>query len=683
MALQSTTIYSNQVGAYTLYLALTEESADVTTNTSIVSWRLGMTRTSANRFNQYRCGYAVYLNGSRVAYLERDNPSYYIGFSSNSVYDITITSGSTAIAHNADGSLNLSASASLDIARDSYGPGPMSLTGSWALTTIPRASSLSASNGILGTAQTLTVTRQASSFTHTITYRCGSASGTIVSNSSATSISWTPPLSLASQNTTGTSVQITLTITTYNGSTSVGSKTTSISAAIPSSVVPAVSLVVSDNTGNFSEYGAFIQGQSVLKLSASATPAYGSPIRSYSLLADGKSYSSASVTASATISNSGTLTATARATDARGRTSAQASQSFTVIPWQRPSAVASAVRCNSDGTANETGLYAKITFSASISPVSNKNTAAYSVRYRPEGSSTWTTVNVTDQAGNYTVTNASIIFTAPETTAFEVQVIAQDAFTSTTAYASVSVAFRLINAAPAGHDIAFGMMSGDGRGFEVNMDATFYGNMIFPNGSPFAPSGYGLGGVVWTENLDGKYDTGFFTWTEGTSGAPFTWGTVQVIKRDGNRSVQIAFSPTGMQYNNAITVRSSSSAGTWSEWEWVNPPMQAGVEYRTIERSNGKVVYAKRISYTNSAEIGDASGVALVSIPHEISGFGELVRVSGLNYTANYPLPYIGSTGGITAVAAVNSTSVRMRIKEMTWTGGSYYTWYFDVYYTK
>lgn len=33
----------------------------------------------------------------------------------------------------------------------------------------------------------------------------------------------------------------------------------------------------------------------------------------------------------------------------------------------------------------------------------------------------------------------------------------------------------------------------------------------------------------------------------------------------------------------------------WSEWEWVNPPMIMGVEYRTTERFRGKVVYTQRI----------------------------------------------------------------------------------------
>lgn len=35
----------------------------------------------------------------------------------------------------------------------------------------------------------------------------------------------------------------------------------------------------------------------------------------------------------------------------------------------------------------------------------------------------------------------------------------------------------------------------------------------------------------------------------------------------------------------------------WGEWEWVNPPMAPGVEYRTTERYNGKPVYVKLIDF--------------------------------------------------------------------------------------
>jgi len=36
--------------------------------------------------------------------------------------------------------------------------------------------------------------------------------------------------------------------------------------------------------------------------------------------------------------------------------------------------------------------------------------------------------------------------------------------------------------------------------------------------------------------------------------------------------------------------------GTWGEWEWVNPRMLLGVEYRTTEMWNGRPVYTELIS---------------------------------------------------------------------------------------
>lgn len=46
---------------------------------------------------------------------------------------------------------------------------------------------------------------------------------------------------------------------------------------------------------------------------------------------------------------------------------------------------------------------------------------------------------------------------------------------------------------------------------------------------------------------------------------------------------------------NGLTVQKTLNSGTWGEWEWVNPPMEAGVEYRTTERYKGKPVYAQLV----------------------------------------------------------------------------------------
>ena len=49
---------------------------------------------------------------------------------------------------------------------------------------------------------------------------------------------------------------------------------------------------------------------------------------------------------------------------------------------------------------------------------------------------------------------------------------------------------------------------------------------------------------------------------------------------------------TGCAYDGSEAVKAYKD-GAWIPFEWVNPPMVLGKEYRTTERCNGKVVYTK------------------------------------------------------------------------------------------
>ena len=64
-------------------------------------------------------------------------------------------------------------------------------------------------------------------------------------------------------------------------------------------------------------------------------------------------------------------------------------------------------------------------------------------------------------------------------------------------------------------------------------------------------------------------------------------------------------------------VRNTSISNAWQPWEWLTPPMELGVEYRTTERYLGKPVYTKVVDCGNlpngtTAEV--AHGVANVGI---------------------------------------------------------------------
>lgn len=63
--------------------------------------------------------------------------------------------------------------------------------------------------------------------------------------------------------------------------------------------------------------------------------------------------------------------------------------------------------------------------------------------------------------------------------------------------------------------------------------------------------------------------------------------------------------------------------------EWINPPMQLGVEYRTVEQYNSKPVYAKAISF------GQAPNATYKDVSHGIENFSQLVSYTGMMGGAN------------------------------------------------
>ena len=193
-------------------ITITQGTQEIANNRTYITVTGKITTSGESWRGDYNTGtYSVYQGGTLIG-----SGSFTHGAPANST--TTLFSVSLWVNHDANGN------SGTITASYNYSSGWCTGSGSKTLTTIPRKSELSVANGTLGTAQTLAVTMKSTAFTHTITYTCGSASGTICTKSASTSIPFTPPLSLASQNTTGTTVSIVYTITTYNGSTSIGNK---------------------------------------------------------------------------------------------------------------------------------------------------------------------------------------------------------------------------------------------------------------------------------------------------------------------------------------------------------------------------------------------------------------------------------------------------------------------------
>lgn len=174
-----------------------------------------------------------------------------------------------------------------------------------------------------------------------------------------------------------------------------------------------------------------------------------------------------------------------------------------------------------------------------------------------------------------------------------------------------------------------------------------------------APSGYGLGTTAkGCDDCNTLLDTGFYQLSDATlnkpSGQEFVYGLMLNIRRKDYMIVQIVYGVAG---SNAIATRQiyGWSSGTWGEWEYVNPPMYLGVEYRTTERWDGKAVYTKLI------EFGTFPNQTSKRIACEVSG--ENVFYSDA-YAApsNGYVPFSGGSlvinGSIAAWYAIDSSGV-------------------------
>lgn len=455
----------------TLRFTWTLASQSVANNTSTISWVLELISGSSGAISSTASkNWSVTVNG--IAYSGTNT----VGIGNNATK--TLASGTTTIAHNSDGTKTFSFSFSQYFGITFSGSSISTKTGSGSgtLTTIPRKSTLSVSNGTLGTAQTLTVTKKATSFTHTITYESGSHSGTIATKSTATSISWTPPVELSDGAPSGTSVYVAFTIETFSGNTSIGSNTYAIWCAIPASVKPTVSFTVADAMGYLSKYGAYVQGKSKFNIAVTASGIYGSSIASYKVDADGKTYTSAGFETDV-IASSGTLTITVTVTDSRGRT-ATASKDVTVLAYEAPRITSFRIeRSDSKGASSSTGKYLTVTFNSEVTPLNNKNGVGYGVSFKKSSESVYTYNDVEVYKNNFAVIDGKYTFQADESTSYDVILLVADNFAQVRKNGKGQSVFKLFSFFAKGIGIALGKVAEIANAFEIAFDTIFYKNV--------------------------------------------------------------------------------------------------------------------------------------------------------------------------------------------------------------
>ena len=255
--------------------------------------------------------------------------------------------------------------------------------------------SLSAATVEMGKSVTINTPAVNSAYRHTLRYSFGSASGTIATGI-ASSVSWTPPVSLANQIPSATVGSGTIYCDTYSGSTLLGTKSVSITLTVPGSVVPSAGTLSAALAEDTSGTGLYVKGMGKAKLTLSgASGAYGSSITSYTITGGGWTATNSALT-TGTLASAGNITFTATVTDSRGR-KASTTRTISVIDYVKPGvAVCDVYRCDADGNRKKAGTYFAVEINASYSAITG-NTLSITARYKKQSESSYgTAANVTN-----------------------------------------------------------------------------------------------------------------------------------------------------------------------------------------------------------------------------------------------------------------------------------------------
>lgn len=461
------TINGTSVGGMTL-VADYSYTQNTSANTSTVTVTLKLT-------NHYAL-YATAISGSYISVGgSKTNYTKSISYGGSTTTSTTLATKTVTVTHNSNGTATCNISGTFVMNgtyRDSY-VGTMTVNQTITLPTIPRSSSLTVPTTI-NTGATLsgTVTPSSSAFNHKVYLKTGSTTRNTISLAAGTNTfsdviehSWFP---------SSTSGTLTVVLETYNGTTLVASTSKSVTANVPTSIVPSISAfttTVVDGKG-----GYYVQGKSKVKLTATASAGSGSGIKSYTFSGNNLSYSGTTANAtSAVLQYSGYAQYTVTVTDNRGRTASKG-LSIEVQPYAVPTISSISVqRCTSNGTIDENGTYAYVTVNSSYSTLNGANTRT--VVLTNSANSTATTVQATtNTSGSWSGVYGSGFSVG---TTYTITATIKDTAYSATATKSgtLKAASRPMNIKSNGKGIGIGKMAESDNLLDVSWNERVRGNL--------------------------------------------------------------------------------------------------------------------------------------------------------------------------------------------------------------
>lgn len=373
-------------GYVRLVLEVNETSADITTNTSTISWQLWLERNTTWAFDLNNESLAeVEINGQSVL-------SKYVSFDLRNRDWVTFGQGTMTIPHNEDGTKNIPIWARLTNVADQGNINWFS--GTVNLSNIPRSSGIkSVTETELGKPITIIIDKKVDEFRHQVSWSVNGSDLVDLGTGHDTSVQFTVPIEYANRITNSATGALDVRVRTFRGNEQIGNDVykRGIPIKVPASIVPTLEdVTISERTAQLAEFipvGNFVKDKSVMRVETSgSTGSYGSTIIYTELTVDNLVVRA--TTGDFPANKAGNLEVTAKITDSRGRTATK-SKTIKVWDYYAPRIIAFLANRTGNGT-NKTIM---ATVAANVSPLVidgvNRNPYTLKIQYSAKKANRW------------------------------------------------------------------------------------------------------------------------------------------------------------------------------------------------------------------------------------------------------------------------------------------------------
>ena len=261
--------------------------------------------------------------------------------------------------------------------------------------------------------------------------------------------------------------------------------TKQIKVTVPDDCVPVInSVTVADKAGRVpASWNMFVEEQSNVGLSAvNVTTSYGSAIVSVTMEVDDKTYTGTltSLPTSKIFEDYGVKTITVTVKDQRGRT-AEKSARITVVEYDPPTLSVDSMRCGSDGSIENEGVYFLAMTDTTYSTCNGKNSLTLTVAYKLTSNWTYGTPKTISPGEGQTAVCGGDLDTE---FSYDVKYVLKDQFNTVTVIDFVSTAVYLMHFLHGGRGVAFGSKATRENYADFAFNAIFRGTCEFekPNG---------------------------------------------------------------------------------------------------------------------------------------------------------------------------------------------------------